>query len=383
MSSGIYVHIPFCLQRCSYCDFATFKFDETIPIREYLMLLAKELECRSAAVPFRELDSIYFGGGTPSLLETNDIQWIISKIFSLGFMLKPNAEITLEINPGTISDNKIKHYLEIGVNRFSVGCQTMSDELLKRIGRKHNSEQTKQTLRQLQSFNANFSVDLLFALPGQSKEVLLADIASLISFKPNHISPYYLTIPEGHVLQKNRPKEDLELEMFALIEEELTKAGYRQYEISNFSLPGFESKHNLLYWNDSSYWGVGLSAHSYFNTPDWGMRFWNPRSMDLYKSQSSIFNFNILPNNQIEYLKPHESLTDFCHTSLRVSDGISKVAVRHKFGESALNLVSSRLTRSKQSEHVIETDSHWRLTAKGRLLSNQVFSNILFTSSCL
>ncbi len=383
MATGIYVHIPYCLQRCPYCDFATYKFDETIPVENYLKVLHNEIQTRANEVPFRDLDTIYFGGGTPSLLEPSQLSAIISEITSQGFKIKPDTEITIEINPGTISQNKIENLMSMGINRFSVGAQTLSDRLLKLIGRKHNANDTLETLRQLKAANVNFSVDVLFALPTQTLNDLSLDLETVLAFSPPHISPYYLTIPTGHPLQINRPHENVELEMFELMRTKLVSRGYEQYEISNFSLPGKHSRHNCLYWRDDSYWGIGLSAHSYFNSPDWGQRFWNPKTMDAYLHQVKEYRISTLPMDQLEKLSKNESLTDFCHTFLRTMGGIPKGAVRRKFGEKCEALVTDRLTHLLPSGLVEETNSHWQLSSSGRLLSNQVFSHILFTSDCL
>lgn len=383
MASGIYVHIPYCLQRCPYCDFATYKFDETIPVEKYLNSLHIEIQTRANEVPFRDLDTIYFGGGTPSLLEPSQLSAIISQITSQGFKIKPETEVTIEINPGTISANKIESLMSIGINRFSIGAQTLSNRLLKLIGRKHNANDTLETLRQLKAANVNFSVDVLFALPTQTLNDLSLDLETVLSFSPPHISPYYLTIPKGHPLQVNRPTENVELEMFDLMRKKLVSRGYEQYEISNFSIPGKHSRHNCLYWHDDSYWGVGLSAHSYFNSPEWGQRFWNAKTMESYINQVEEYRISTLPPDQLEKLSKNESLTDFCHTFLRTMNGIPKGAVRRKFGESCEVLVADRLGHLLPSGLIEETDSHWQLSSSGRLLSNQVFSHILFTSDCL
>ncbi len=190
-------------------------------------------------------------------------------------------------------------------------------------------------------------------------------------------------------MQVGRPAEDTELGMFAAIDDSLAAHGYVQYEISNYAKPGFESQHNTLYWTDDSYWGVGLSSHSYFNLSPWGIRFWNAKSIEEYTKQASLSDFlnfekdGSLPKDQYEVLEQHQSLTDYCHTSLRTANGLAQGALRCKFGEGVVNLVGKRIEPLMNDGFIEFSDDSWRLSKKGKLLSNVVFPHILFTSSCL
>lgn len=375
MSFGIYVHIPYCLQRCTYCDFATYVYapdhKEIMPPDEYIKLLKTEIETRSAKAPTQTLDTVYFGGGTPSLLKPEQIHQILDWLQDAGFVFAPDCEITIEINPATVDGPQMEKLLKIGINRFSVGLQTLKDEHLQFVKRKHSSQDTLTTIELIQRFGVNFSLDLLFALPHQTLEELDRDLDQLLQIRPPHISPYCLTVNESHVLSKLRPMDEVQLKMFELIHQRLSKAGYDRYEISNYALPGKHSRHNSLYWDDQPYWGLGLSAHSYDpKLGEWGTRFWNPRSILDYQKQASL----PLPENQIEALAPWESLTDFCHTSLRRAKGLSISRFQEKFGKKAFQIIEGPLQQCRQEGLVSnQAGDVWKLTPEGVVMSNQVF----------
>ncbi len=211
----------------------------------------------------------------------------------------------------------------------------------------------------------------------------------MLFFQPQHVSPYCLTVPEGHVLSKQKLLEDEQVSMFNLIGQVLKQNNYEQYEISNFSLKGFESRHNTLYWNDSAYWSLGLSSHSYANTQgEWGLRYWNPSSIGAYenlikKNQDTQFSTvaENLPHDHKEFLEKHQALTDFCHTSLRMMSGLSETGLKKKFGPQVLDLVRKQLELSMDQGLVTRYgEERWKLTESGLLLSNQVFANLTYLS---
>ncbi len=393
MGLAIYVHIPYCLQRCTYCDFATYEQNQIIPIVEYFSLLKEELRQKARAFTRGSLPSVYFGGGTPSLGPAEDIVSFLEELTKHGFYLDEKTEVTLEINPATINADKMEIYLAGGINRFSVGVQTFHDSLLQSVKRKHSAQQAMETLDLLKKFRVNYSMDLLFALPGQSIDHLKNDLDQILRVAPPHISPYCLTVSEGHVLHKKLLDNETQLKMFELIRTTLQENGYEQYEISNFTKPGWESRHNLAYWNDQSYWGLGLSAHSYDKqiglNKAYGIRFWNPNSIGEYKNliqmnQGKEFlepQAN-LPENLFEIPKKHQSLTDFCHTSLRrIKKGLEKKALQEKFGLSVLDKLQgplSLLVERGLLERVAEEPEAWTLSPSGVLLANQVFLALTF-----
>lgn len=379
---GVYIHIPYCIQRCSYCDFATYVQSEILVPERYVALVKEEIPLRKHYFGLsqdaeKKLNTVYFGGGTPSLVSSDLIVGLISELNKHGLTTGPDAEITIEINPATIDERKLEHYLSAGVNRFSVGAQTFHDRLLKMVKREHNAKQTLQTLDLLRRYQLNFSFDLLFALPTQTVAELKQDVEMAVEIGSSHISPYCLTVPEAHPLSKNRPLEDEQVEMFDIIHQHLTAKNFNRYEISNYSLPGKESRHNRLYWDDQAYWGLGLSAHSYSKTSAWGHRFWNPNNIDVYEKQ--IRNqLAQLPENQIELLAKHQALTDFCHTSLRVAEGLSLACLESKFDAQARNKVLEIAHPMLQHGLIALENNHLKLTHKGVLISNQIFEKFTF-----
>lgn len=387
MDLSVYIHIPYCLQRCRYCDFTTFEFEQILPPDQYLELLRKEVRKLHRFLPTKRIHTIYFGGGTPSLLPAEIIVSILDELANVGLKRNSDAEVTIEINPATVDERKLDLYLAAGINRFSVGAQTFNDDLLKLCGRLHSADDTRKTLKILRDRNLNYSFDLLFALPGQTIAGLKSDLNEVASICPPHISPYCLTVPEGHPMASGRPPENDQVEMFRLIEDQLAQLDYKKYEISNFALSGYESRHNQAYWSDRPYWGIGLSAHSYFpQTGNWGTRFWNFKGIPDYTAwlQNSDDAHNsideALPQSGFEQLKFHESLTDFLHMHLRTSCGLSLSAVRKKFGSKAEDLVEQRLQNARMEGLLECQEGTIRLTSKGQVLSNLVFSHFLVTS---
>lgn len=387
-SFGIYVHIPYCIQRCLYCDFATYEQSQIFSPQEYIQLLVEEMRQKSNYFTAQDVDTIYFGGGTPSLVPPELIGKVIQELAALGFKAKKSAEITIEINPATITAEKMRLYKEFGINRYSVGAQTFNDSLLKKLGREHNAQQTRDTLSLLRAETSNFNFDILFALPNQSLADLQSDLTEAIAQGAQHISPYCLTIPKGHILSAGRAPDEEQIDMFSAIRDTLTSKGFHRYEISNYSLPGHESRHNLLYWTDQEYWSLGLSAHSYSKSSAWGTRFWNVNSINDYKKQI-LENKNLifkkieesLPPQQFEVLEMHQSLTDFLHTSLRLAQGLSQDKFLLKFSQKIWDKVLPRLEKLEKNKTLQLSKGAWILTENGVVISNLVFEEMTFLAS--
>jgi oxygen-independent coproporphyrinogen III oxidase len=381
-SQGIYIHIPHCLQKCHYCDFPTVLLDQGPDLDHYTSILEQELEFK--LLKGSEISSIYFGGGTPSLMGPKRIDKILNKILSLGYTLKPGFEITIEINPGTLSKTDILDLKSSGVNRFSIGIQTFNDITLKIIGREHSSKQSLQTLELIQAADVPFTADLILALPGENFSEFKNNANTLFGFNPNHLSVYVLTVPELNFLSKNMPKDDLLDELMDESEDFLSLNGFERYEISNYRKKNHQpSLHNLLYWNDLNYWGVGLGAHSYLKDHNkWGLRFWNPRVFSTYEKQikNRTLNAELPPKAQLETLQLNESLTDFCFTHLRQWDGISEKKLELKYNNKIKNLVIENLQILLKDGYIDKDNTDWRLSKKGRKFADHVFRQLCFSN---
>ncbi len=371
---SIYVHIPYCIQRCRYCDFTTFEQNSIMAPKNYYQLLIQELQNRAALIPHKKIRTIYFGGGTPSLFPAELIVSFIESLSKHGFSFTADCEITIEINPATIDQEKIRIYKQAGINRFSVGAQSFQPRLLEVCGREHSVADTLKTLDLLQQESINYSFDLLFALPTQTVKELESDLTHLQKIKPPHVSAYCLTVPEGHPMSFNRPKDRDQIQMFRLIEDALADFQIYPYEISNFAKAGYESKHNLAYWTDQDFWGLGLSAHSYVkNFSKFGTRFWNSKDFKVYEKQTLKSEIS-----EREDLKSWEALTDFCYTRLRLAQGLDLGAVQNKFGEQARTAVEERTKNESIAPLLVKNGSHIALNFEGKMLSNKVFSEFLF-----
>ena len=382
MALSVYVHIPYCHQRCRFCDFAILTpAHRPPPHKEYISRVKREITCRQKALPCRRLGSLYFGGGTPSLLSPDLLAGLI-RHFKRFFVFDSEMEITVEVNPGTLSEGKLNTYLQAGVSRFSVGVQTFREDLLKKFNRGHTARDTHQTLKLLQESQGVFSCDLLFALNHQSLKDLERDMDTVLSYQPHHISAYHMSLPDRHPLQKNRPRESVQIKMFSEIRRRLGGAGFVQYEISNFARPGFQSRHNRVYWSDQDYWGVGLGAHSFLKTPTSPVRFWNPKNWDLYQKQAGLkcqgLPFAGLPDSQKEFLKPHEALTDFCYTSLRTVRGLKEGRLLRGFKDPLCSLALSRLKKLKNQGYILQSEGYWFIKPEFYALSNEVFRTMTF-----
>lgn len=385
MSFGVYIHIPYCIQRCTYCDFATYERTKILPEADYIQVLKNEIMSRRQIFSHHDtVDTIYFGGGTPSLLPASLISEILSTLNNAGLRQRSGTEITIEVNPATVDDVKLKTYKDLGVNRLSVGAQTFDDALLKMVHREHTAAQTLQTFELIKKHGFQFNFDLLFALPHQTLTGFQKDVDKALEISPEHLSPYCLTVPSHHLLSQNRPMDEVQIEMFEYLHQKLTDAGYDQYEISNYARPGFESRHNLLYWTNQDYWGVGLSAHSYLKQNKqfpWGVRFWNPKGIQDYTPWAQSLSQAHQPfaheeKDRFEKLHPWESLTDFCHVSLRLLTGLEKQKIFNQFGADAARLISERLSHPSMNALITTSAVGWRLTRQGVHLSNKVFEQI-------
>lgn len=361
MVKSLYVHIPFCKQKCLYCDFNSFQNKENM-IDDYMKALYKEC----AKFSFDELETIYIGGGTPSFIDSTYIVKLLK-------MLPEAKEITIEMNPCTVTREKLIDYKNAGVNRISMGLQTTNDEILKKIGRVHTFEEFKKAYEEVK--NAcfeNINVDLMFGLPTQNLEDVRKSLEYLISINPTHISCYSLIIHSD--IFNDLPSDDAEREMYYLTKKILMSAGYNQYEISNFSKNGYESKHNLSYWNQKEYIGLGAGASSYVN----GMRYTNETNIESYikkiNSDEEIRN--------VEEIQDEETkLREYIILGLRLTDGISLNKIAENFKVDFLDKFKKEITKLTNM-NLIEVyeknkESFIKLTDKGMDFANIVWQEFV------
>ncbi|HKZ01467.1 MAG TPA: radical SAM family heme chaperone HemW, partial [Pyrinomonadaceae bacterium] len=268
MKAGIYIHIPFCRSRCSYCDFATSVYERELAER-YVKALSRELGAWGDDAGLPEIDTIYFGGGTPSMLTPKQVEAILTVVHTR-FEVSDNTEVTMEMNPGSLTVETLCDFKRLGITRASFGAQTFDDRQLARLGRSHTARETRQTFGALRKAGfENISFDLIAGLPGQTVDGWRRNVDEALELRPEHLSFYLLEVHEGTPLAEHiklgkqpQPDEELAARMYELMLERSGRAGYVHYEISNLSLPGFESRHNTKYWTGAPYYGFGCSAHS-------------------------------------------------------------------------------------------------------------------------
>jgi oxygen-independent coproporphyrinogen-3 oxidase len=373
---GIYIHIPFCRSRCSYCDFATGIYEGTLA-ESYVQALVKEILSWQEIKTPAALDTIYFGGGTPSLLSATQIQVILAAIRNRFPVAAEEAvEITMEMNPGTVTPELLDEFHQLGINRASFGAQTFDDRELARLGRSHTARDTRQTFNYLRDAGFdNVSFDLIAGLPGQTLEGWIRNLDEALALRPEHLSFYLLEVHEGTPLAEHirrgvqpQPDDDLAAQMYELMLDQAASAGYEHYEISNLCLPGFESRHNMKYWTGAPYYGFGCSAHSY----DGSLRRWsNERDVARY---TDMIQRAASPVVERIDLSNHQARAEALFLGLRMMRGVDLRNHRTQFGTDVRESHEAELARFSEAG-LIEFDGDLiKLTRSGTLLSNEVFS---------
>lgn len=383
---GLYIHIPFCKQKCSYCDFCSYANKESF-IKRYIQCVLKEIievgnnnkiDFENGKDDLFSVKTIYIGGGTPSLIESKYIVQIMEEIKS-NFELDENAEITIEVNPGTVTLEKLEDYNIVGINRLSIGLQSTHEHLLKEIGRIHTYLDFLDTFRFAREAGfENINVDLMIGLPNQTLEEVKDSIEEIVSMEPEHISVYSLILEENTPLFKKveegleLPNEDLERKMYWAVKQTLEQNNYIHYEISNFAKKGYESKHNLDCWNQKEYIGFGIAAHSYTN----GIRYSNIENIEQY-----IKNYD--EDKTEENLVFHEKQDmeamqkEYMLLGLRKIDGVSIQEFKIKFVANPVFLYHSELEKLV-NEELLEIDGDMiKLTNKGLDLANIVWEEFV------
>jgi len=396
LTLGIYIHIPFCVKKCPYCDFTSFT-PETLPEDQYIKALIREIEVRrKAEVEVEEevkVETVYFGGGTPSLLSPNSVKNLLIAI-SKEFTLK-DPEITIEVNPGTVDLNKLKGYRDAGVNRLSLGIQSLNDRLLSVLERIHNRKEALNAYESARKAGfQNIGIDLIHSVPGESLPDWEGDLKEAISLRPEHISAYNLTVEEEthffHQQEKGLlalPKEEEQVAMFLETERILENAGYEHYEVSNYAIPGFRSRHNQIYWKGGEYLGLGLSAHSYRGLSpftdeeqrsrrigtvpglDWGIRTANSSNLEEY---FRLINEKGNAVIEEEVLTKEKAMGEAVFLGLRMLEGIDLTEFEKRFGVTIEATYPDAVIELTEKGLLEITQGHLRLTKQGLLLLNDV-----------
>ncbi|MCP1309067.1 radical SAM family heme chaperone HemW [Paenibacillus tyrfis] len=373
---AVYIHIPFCTNKCHYCDFNSYVLKGQ-PVMDYLDALEREMERTVQVVPPGEIETIFVGGGTPTVLTPEQMEVFLRRVRAYFPAWSPQLEFTMEANPGTTDLEKLQAMKEGGVNRISFGVQSFDNGLLEGIGRIHNTDDVYRSLENARKAGfTNLSIDLMFGLPKQTKAVMEATLKEALALDLPHYSIYSLKVEENtlfHTLyergQLPLPEEDEEIGMFLLIMERLRSADYGQYEISNFARPGYESRHNAMYWRNQSYYGLGAGAHGYVH----GQRHVNIKGVQPY-IDATRSGLPLLDKNAVEV---HEAMEDFMMVGLRMLGGVRKADFNEQFGMELDDVFGHVLQRQCGLDLLEANAGGYKLTERGVLLGNEVFGEFL------
>lgn len=373
---GLYLHIPFCKVKCVYCDFYSIPGRESsIPVFTTELIKEIDLTLAELDVADRSIGSIFFGGGTPSLMPVSSMDRILSHLRDR-FQIQPDAEISMEANPGETSPQQLRNLRELGVNRISVGIQSLRTHHLKFMSRIHDPHQARQALGWIREAGfSNFNADLIFALPGQTIEEWVEDLVAVMAFEPTHLATYSLTVEEGTALERwvsaghVQVMEEVEdLAQYNAALDLVRENGYDTYEISNHAKPGFQCAHNLGYWQGREYLSFGPSAHSYFG----GRRWWNHRSLDAYlKALES----NRLPQTDSEVLDEVTRRRDYVMTRLRLKEGFQREDFESSFGQDFVDVFQSAIR--KWSPEYLHVGERVALTRAGMAVANEIITDLM------
>ncbi|WP_460323327.1 radical SAM family heme chaperone HemW [Paenibacillus sp. YSY-4.3] len=375
---AVYIHIPFCTNKCFYCDFNSYVLKDQ-PVMDYLRALDLEMELTVRETPPGEIKSIFVGGGTPTVLKPDEMEFFLSSVRRHFPNWAADIEFSMEANPGTVDLEKLAVMKVGGVNRVSFGVQAFQNELLSGIGRIHNTDDVFRSLENARAAGLdNLSIDLMFGLPNQTVEMLDYSVSRALELGLPHYSIYSLKVEENtlfHTMyQKNQlplPAEEDELKMYLLLMERMEQAGYKQYEISNFAKPGFESRHNITYWRNEDYYGLGAGAHGYVKR----CRHVNIKGVNPY-NEATQQGRPILERFEISR---EEAMEDFVMVGLRVLEGISDERFQRQFGlrlDDVFGKQFSKMVDAGLLERTAEAGGY-RLSRKGILFGNEVFAEFI------
>ena len=368
---GIYIHIPFCKSKCPYCDFCSFPHKDTPTISAYALELCRRIKTQAPLYQDRTVDTIYFGGGTPTLLPLQSAEQIMTTLRAC-FHIIDNAEITLECNPGTVTGDTLTTWHTLGVNRLSMGAQSANPAELKALGRLHTWEDVCTAVEMARNVGIdNINLDFMMGIPHQTKDSLADTLNKAISLAPQHLSSYCLSLEEGTPYHKKGaeklglPDDDTVTDMYLLASSIIREAGYNHYEISNFCLPGHPSQHNLSTWRAGEYVGFGVAAHSHVGLS----RFGNSRDMNAFLRGEDII-------NEAYTMTSAEAAAEALMLGLRLSEGVHLDQLSRRFGVTPPQHLQGKLTPYQTAGYLQMSGDHIQLTETGWLVSNQILSEI-------
>lgn len=369
---GLYIHVPFCAQKCYYCDFNSYKIKSNEK-EDYLINIEKEMKFYKEEFKDKYFDTVFFGGGTPSILKIDELRKLVNYMYE-NFNIKKDAEITIECNPGTINKEKLKAIKEMGINRLSIGLQATQNYHLKSIGRIHTYEEFEKNYYDAIDVGlTNINIDLMYALPNQKEEEWKETLDKIIKLNPSHISAYSLILEEGtklYDMYENNEfdllDEDTDIDMYEYTINTLKKHGYNQYEISNYAKQGKECKHNIIYWKCDNYLGLGPGASGYIND----IRYSNIKILNEYNNK---INQNIKPIDEENKLNDKDKIEEFIFMGLRMNEGINLEVFKERFKIDFYELYKDVLDKLLERELVKLDKFNLSLTQKGREISNSVF----------
>jgi len=374
--SGIYIHIPFCKQACHYCDF---HFSTSMKKKDEMVLaLASELQLRKREFENEVIETIYFGGGTPSVLQIADIKLLLETVYE-NFKVVENPEITLEANPDDLMEDQLIQWSKNAINRLSIGIQSFFEDDLQLMNRAHNAEEAKACLTTATKYFDNISLDLIYGIPGMSTEKWRQNIATALSFGIPHISSYALTVEPKTALNKliqtgkiAAPNDEVAQEHFEILVETLEANGFIHYEVSNFGKPTYFSKNNSAYWLGKKYMGIGPSAHTY----DGISRSWNIANNSLYLK---AIQENQLPN-EVEILSKTDRYNEYIMTGLRTIWGVSLDRIQSEFGAQYSNYLSERAQKFLTDGLLLIESNILKTTKKGKFLTDGMASDLFLVN---
>ena len=375
---GLYLHIPFCKSKCAYCDFYSFVPGDEGIYERYVNALITHMESYRQSCRDYAPDTVFIGGGTPTALPVDQLIRIITAV-KRNFSLTKNVEFTLEANPATVTLSELKRLRRAGVNRLSLGLQSADNNELRSLSRIHTRREFEEAFRNARAAKINsINVDLMFGIPGQTRESLLRTLNYVTKLEPDHISFYDLKIEEGTPFWKMRetldlPDEDAEYDMYMSGIRFLASRGYAQYEISNFSKPGHQCLHNIKYWNCDEYLGLGPAAHSFFN----GNRFSFCKNIEKYISAMENTEGSIRITENMEEIRPKERLGEYIMLRFRLNEGISTREFFRRFGKDFEMMYGSKLAKYINAGYVAKEQDRYFMTPRGMFISNYILSDLL------